>query len=128
MEEIWTRFVENMAGRVTGPMKLRLLVQPLMAMFFAIRSGLNDAKSGRPPFFWALFTVPEHRTELLKDGWKSVGKVFALALALDVVYQVVALRTVYPGEAVLVAFVLAILPYVLVRAAVGRLARGKREG
>lgn len=128
MEEIWTRFIENMSGRVSGPMKLRLLLQPLMAVFFAVRSGLNDAKAGRPPFFWALFTAPEHRAEMLKEAGKSAGKVFLIAMALDVVYQFVELRTVYPGEAIIVAFVLAIVPYLLVRPVVGRLARGKREG
>jgi len=128
MEEHWARFVENMAGRVSGPMKLRLVFQPLMAMFFAIRSGMNDAKLGRPPFFWALFTSREHRADMLKEGWKSAGKVFVLAMALDVVYQFVELRTVYPGEAVIVAFVLAIVPYLIVRPVVARLARRKREG
>ena len=128
MEEIWTRFVENMAGRVSGPMKLRLLFQPLMAAFFAIRAGLNDAKRGRPTFFWALAHSPELRDEKLREAGKSAGKVFVLAMALDVVYQFIELRTVYPGEAVMVAFVLAIAPYLLVRPVVARLARRKREG
>jgi hypothetical protein len=129
MEEIWARFVENMAGRVSGPMKLRLLFQPLMAVFFAVRAGLNDAKSGRPTFFWALAHSPELRDEKLKQAGRSAGKVFVLAMALDVVYQFVELRTVYPGEAIIVAFVLAILPYLLVRPAVGRLARrGRKAG
>jgi hypothetical protein len=128
MEEIWARFIENMAGRVSGPMKLRLLFQPLMAAFFAIRAGLTDAKLGRPTFFWALAHSPELRNEKLKEAAKSAGKVFLLAMALDAVYQLVELRKVYPGEAIIVAFVLAILPYLLVRPAVARLARGKREG
>lgn len=128
MEEIWTRFVENMVGRVSGPMKLRLLFQPLVAVFFAVRSGLNDVRSGRPPFFWGLFSAPEHRTDMLKDGWRSVGKVFVLAMVLDVVYQLVAHHAVYPGEVILVAFILAILPYLLVRSAVGRWAGRKRQG
>lgn len=36
---------------------------------------------------------------------------FILALILDVVYQIIVLRFVYPGEAIIVAFVLAIMPY-----------------
>ena len=123
MEDIWTRIVENLGNRVTGPMKFRILLQPTMAAIFAIRSGLKDARAGRPPYFWALLTHPAERASMIKDGWKSVGKVFALALVLDVVYQVIALRFVYPGEAILVAFALAIGPYLLLRGLVTRLAR-----
>ena len=60
---------------------------------------------------------------MLKDGWKSVGKVFVLALILDVVYQIIARRSVYPGEAFVTAVVLAIVPYLVVRGAVNRIER-----
>jgi hypothetical protein len=82
---------------------------------------LNDAKAGKPPYFWALITDPGHRTDMVRDGWKSVGKVFVIALVLDVVYQVMVLRFVYPGEAIIVAFVLAIVPYLILRGLVNRL-------
>ena len=61
---------------------------------------------------------------MLRDGWKSVGKVFVLALVLDAVYQVMVLRFVYPGEALVVALLLAIVPYLVLRGLVTRLARG----
>ena len=125
MDDIWVRFVENMADRVTGPMKFRLLLQPVMASIFAIRSGLADASAGKPPYFWALFSDPAHRADILKDGWKSVGKVFVLALILDVVYQVLATRFVYPGEVIITAFLLAIVPYLILRGLVTRLARNR---
>lgn len=123
MDDIWMRFVENMNDRVSGPMKFRLLLQPAMAAFFAIRAGLNDARTGKPPYFWSLVTDPAHRIDMLKDGWKSVGKVFLIALLLDVIYQVIVLKFVYPGEAIYVAFVLAILPYLILRGLVTRIAR-----
>lgn len=123
MDDIWIRIVENLQDRVSGPMKFRLLLQPLMAVIFAVMSGLKDAKAGKPPYFWALLTDPTHRREMIKDGWKSVGKVFVLALILDVVYQVIVLRFVYPGEAIAVALALAIVPYLIVRGLVTRLAR-----
>jgi hypothetical protein len=125
MEEIWRRIVENLSDRVSGPMKFRLLLQPAMAAFFAVRSGLLDARMGKPPYFWSLVTDPAHRTDMLKDGWKSVGKVFLIALALDVIYQIIVLKFVYPGEAIFVAFVLAILPYLILRGLVTRIARKK---
>jgi hypothetical protein len=121
MDDIWSRIAENMVNRVSGPMRLRLFMQPTMAAIFAIRSGLRDARSGKRPYFWTLATDPTARAELIKDGWKSVGKVFMFALALDVVYQIVELRFVYPGEAVIVAFLLAIVPYLILRGLVTRL-------
>lgn len=123
MDDIWIRVIENLQDRITGPMKFRLLLQPLMASIFAVMSGLKDARLGKPPYFWALLTDPSHRRDMLKDGWKSVGKVFVLALVLDVIYQIIVLRFVYPGEAIIVALVLAIVPYLILRGLVTRLAR-----
>jgi hypothetical protein len=125
MDDIWMRIVENMGDRVTGPMKFRLLLQPVMASIFAIRAGLRDAKAGRPPYFWGLLTHPAERVDMIKDGWKSAGKVFLLALGLDVVYQIIVERFVYPGEALIVAFLLAIVPYLILRGLVTRLASKK---
>ena len=124
MDEMWIRFVDNLQGRIGGPMKFRLLLQPVMASIFAVVAGLKDARTGQPPYFWALFTDKAHRREMLRDGWKSVGKVFVLALVLDVVYQAIVLRFVYPGEVMVVAVLLAIVPYLLLRGLVTRLARG----
>ena len=123
MDDVWTRLLEDMASRVTGPMKFRLVLQPVMAAIFAIRSGLADARNGKPAYFWALFNDPAHRADMLEDGWKSVGKVFVLALILDVVYQIIATRFVYPGEAIITAFLLAIVPYLFLRGLTTRLAR-----
>ena len=125
MDDTWTRLVEDLAGRISGPMKFRLVLQPLMATIFAVRSGLADARTGKPPYFFALVTDPAHRSEMLEDGWKSVGKVFVLAIVLDLVYQVIVERFVYPGEALIVAIVLAIVLYLLLRGLVTHLARSK---
>jgi hypothetical protein len=123
LDEMWLRFVDNLVDRVSGPMKFRLLLQPLMASFFAIRAGLTDATAGKPPYFWGMLAHPDQRQEMMRDGWKSVGKIFVLAIVLDVVYQIVVLRFVYPGEVIVVAFVLAIVPYLILRGLVNRLAR-----
>jgi hypothetical protein len=48
--------------------------------------------------------------------------VFLFALVLDGVYQFIVQRFIYPGEALLTAFILAILPYLIVRGLVGRFA------
>jgi hypothetical protein len=125
MDSIWVRVGSQLLARVSGPMKFRLVLQPAMAAFFAIRAGLADARAGKSPYFWALISDPAQRADMLTDGWKSVGRVFILALALDVVYQIIVLRFVYPGEAIIVAFILAILPYLILRGLVTRVARAR---
>lgn len=54
-----------------------------------------------------------------------MGKVFTIALVLDAVYQYIALKWFYPAEAVLVAAILALVPYLLLRGPVNRVFRGK---
>jgi hypothetical protein len=125
VDDILTRFMENLVGRVRGPMHFRMVLQPLMAILFAVRMGLKDAREGKPPFTWTLFTDRAHRRELLRDGWKSVGKVFILALVLDAVYQYIELRWFYPIEALAVAILLALVPYLLVRGPIKRLSSWK---
>ena len=125
MEDLLSRIFENLIDRVSGPMKFRLILQPLMATIFAIRSGLKDAKEGKPAYFWALFTDPEHRGDLLRSGWKSVGKVFVIAIIIDFVYQLIVFRWFYPLEALIVAAILAFVPYLVIRGPVNRIAKRK---
>jgi hypothetical protein len=119
--------MENIVGRVHGPMNFRLLLQPLMAILFAARDGRKDAREGKAPYAWALFTNPGHRREMLRSGWKSVGKIFIIALVLDAVYQYIAVKWFYPVEALLVAAMLALLPYLLLRGPINRLFSGKTK-
>jgi hypothetical protein len=114
-----------MLARVTGPMKFRLVLQPLMAAFLAIRAGLADARAGRTPYFWNLCTNSADRKAIIKNGWKSVGRVFLLAVFLDVVYQLYVLHFWHPIQTLVVAFVLAIVPYLVLRGLVTRLARAE---
>ena len=121
--DILSRITDHLAGRVDGPMKFRLLLQPLMAITFAVRAGLLDARMGRPPYFWSLFTDPAHALERLRNGWGDVGKIFAVAVLIDMIYEWIVLRWVYPGEALLVAALLAFVPYLLVAGIITRFAR-----
>lgn len=128
MHDMWLRVGHQLLARVSGPLKFRLVLQPAMAAFFAIREGLADARAGKTPYFWCLLSDPAQRVNMLEEGWKSVGRVFILALLMDVVYQIIELRFVYVGEAIIVAFVLAILPYLILRGLVTRLARMRKAG
>jgi len=119
----WQRIVENLIGRLDGPLHFRFIVQPLMATIFAVIDGVKDAKTGKPAYLWAMLSTPGNRNELIKDGWKHVGKIFILAVILDVFYQLKFQGTLYPGEILIVAFCLAIVPYLLLRGPVNRLIR-----
>jgi hypothetical protein len=123
MEELLTRVAENLLGRVSGPMKFRLLLQPTMAAIFAIRAGLKDAQQGRPAYLWSIFTEPNSRRELITEGWQAVGKVFIIAIVIDAIYQFLIFRWFYPVEAVMVAGILAIVPYLLIRGPINRIAQ-----
>ena len=119
---VWT----NNQG-VHAPLGFRLIVQPLVAAFLAIRAGRKDAREGRPPYLGAVVKDALHRRALLRDGWKQVGKVFVAAIILDAIYQFIVERWVYPSEAVMVGAVLAVLPYLVVRGLVNRILRCRQR-
>ena len=79
--------------------------------------------TGRPPYYPTILTSPNDRRALLREGWKAVAQIFVLAVIMDAVYQLLVFRWVYPGELLLVAFLLACVPYLLIRGPVNRIAR-----
>ena len=115
----WADFI----NRFDGPLHFRLLVQPVMAIVFAVRDGRRDAREGRSAYLWSLLTDPDERRYLVESGWKGISKVFVLAFALDVIYQFIEWRGLKPLQALLTAIVLAVIPYALLRGPVNRLAR-----
>jgi len=121
MDDILSRFWENLIGRSSGPMNVRLVIQPIVASVLAIRAGLKDAREGRPVFLWATITNHAQRPELLRQGAQDVGKVFVIAMVLDAIYQLIEHRGVYLLELLVVATVLAIVPYVMIRGPVSRI-------
>jgi hypothetical protein len=124
MEEMLNRLVSDLIGRLTGPLTMRLFLQPAVAGFFAVRDGLKDARQGRPPHFWRIVTgPPEARRRRLRETWKAVFKVFIMAVVLDCLYQWLVMRWIYPGESIVTATILAIIPYVVLRGVTDRIAR-----
>jgi hypothetical protein len=123
MDDIWNRFIGNLFGRLDGPLHFRFFMQPSMAIIFAVIDGIKDAKLGRPAYLWEMVANQDQRKELMKLGWKRVGKVFILAVILDVIYQLKVHHWFYPGETLTVAVLLAIVPYLLVRGPINRIAK-----
>jgi hypothetical protein len=126
MEEMLTRGWDQLLCREIGPLHFRVVLQPLVASFFAIRSGLKDAREGRSVFFWTVVQGAPQRRALLSQLWQDVGKLFLVAMVLDAVYQIVVLHWIYPVQALIVALALAVVPYLLVRGVTNRFARGRR--
>ncbi len=107
-----------------GRSTFAFLYSPRWRPFSQVRAGLRDARDHRPPFlFWAIFTNRDARHDLRRQGWKDVGKVFIVAILLDVMYDLIVYRWVYPGQALIVAAVLAFVPYLMIRGPVTRIAR-----
>jgi len=127
MEDLFSRFWNDLLGRVGGPMTFRLILQPTMAALLALRAGLKDAVEHRPPYLWTILTDPSHRVGLLREGWRSIARVFILAVVMDVVYQRIMDHWIYPLETLVVAIVLAVVPYLLIRGPVNRIARRWRH-
>jgi hypothetical protein len=122
MDDLLARFWSDLVGRLTGPMIFRLILQPIMAMLYAVRDGLKDAREGRPAYFWSILKHPTERGSLLKEGWKAVLRVFTLGVVMDAIYQLIVFRWIHPLELIVVALLLAFVPYVLMRGPANRIA------
>jgi hypothetical protein len=126
---------ENFIARPDGPLNVRFLIQPAMAITIAVRAGLKDAREGRPAYLWKVFTNPAHRRDLLRGGWKDARRLFLLSVILDAIYQIFVHQSVYVFELLFTATLLALVPYLVLRGPVNRLARliskgqqGRTEG
>lgn len=121
MEEALARGWTNLLARLDGPMHIRLIVQPLVAILLGVRAGMRDARARRPSFL-ATLRRPEQRRERLRQGWSDVGKVFLVAVVLDAVYQTWVHQGIFLLELLLTATVIALVPYALVRGPARRIA------
>ena len=108
---------------VGGSLSFRFLLQPTVVAIIAIIAGVRDTQAGRPAYFWSIITDAAHRQERLREGWNAIWKVFIVVVVLDVIYEVLVFRTIYPGETLLVAIVLAVIPYMALRGLSNRVAR-----
>jgi hypothetical protein len=114
---------DNFLARPSGPLSLRFFVQPTMAGLLALRAGIQDAREGRQGYLGAMLTRPERRLQLLHEGWRGAMTPFVLAIVLDLLYQLMTVRFVYPLELLFTATLLALVPYAVMRGPFSRLAR-----
>jgi hypothetical protein len=121
--ETMDRVFRSIVERPDGPMMFRFILQPVVAAILAVVDGLRDARSGAPAYLWSLLTGSASRADQLMDGIIATSRVILLGLGMDLVYQCLQFSTFYPGEAAIVAVLLAFVPYLLLRGTVARLAR-----
>ena len=115
MDEMLLRVWNDLVARTTGPMWFRLILQPAVAVYFGVRAGRANARAAQAPADDDQSPGRGKRKALFLQALRDVGKVFLIGVGLDMAFQLIALRTVYPLEALLVAFVLVALPYQIVR-------------
>jgi tryptophan-rich sensory protein len=124
--KVLQRFWQDILERPGWTMQFRFILQPVMAAIAALHDGLKDARTGRSPYFWTLLISRADRGARLYEGVISTSRIILLGLAMDTIYQVIVLKTFYPGEAAVVAIVLAFVPYVVLRGPITRIVRWRR--
>ena len=128
LQGLLSRLWADLIARPGGPLEFRFLLQPLVAALLAVRDGVLDARTGRPPYFWTLVHDPAHRRERFREGVRATLRVVLLGVAIDAFYQFKVHGTVYPGEALGIALLLGFVPYLLIRGPTDRITRRRRGG
>ena len=123
MDDLLTGTWSDLVARVYGPFSFRFLLQPAMALIYAARDGIVDARQGRPAYFWTIFTRSGERWELLREGGKAVARVIALGVVMDIVYQLLVFHRIHPLQLVVIVLTLAFVPYLIFRGPINRVAR-----
>lgn len=116
-------FLADIPKRLTGPGRLRVILQPTVATILGILGGRVDARAGRPPYLYGLLFHAAHRREYLRTGLAAIRDLVAIGILLDVVAQYLIFRQIHPGAALVVGPVLIATPYALARALSNRWAR-----
>jgi hypothetical protein len=121
--EVLTRIWHNMLDRPGGPFVFRFVLQPVMATMVALRDGMHDARTGRAPFLWTVLTDPAQRRGRLDESLIATSRIVLLGLAIDALYQFIEFENFHPAEAVIIALLLAFVPYLVLRGLVTRVTR-----
>jgi hypothetical protein len=122
------RLLHDLLERPDAPMRFRFVLQPVMAVIAAVHDGREDARIGRSAFFVTLLRSPQERTGLLREALNATARIILLGLVMDVIYQAFVLKTFYPNEALVIALLLAFVPYLIIRGLVLRVARSRIRG
>jgi hypothetical protein len=70
---------------------------------------------------------PRERIEWLREGLNATARIILLGIVMDAIYQLIVLKRFYPVEALIIALLLAFVPYLLIRRPAARIARRWRD-
>jgi len=98
-----------------------------MGLTFALRDGIRDARLNHPRYLRTLVAAPAERRHQVGQAWRAIGRVIILGVLMDVAYQVMVFKRLYPFERLDIVLLLAVAPYVLLRGPVCRIARWTRR-
>lgn len=119
--DLLLNILDRVFARLTGPLKLRFILQPVMAILLGVRDGVSDAKAGRPPFLAALFADPKAHKPHIQTAFRSLLLPLVVATVLDGVAQYLLFGWIRISGAVLAGVMLMGLPYIIARALTNRI-------
>lgn len=117
------RFWADIVGRLHGPMTIRFYLQPTMALIAALHDGIRDARQGHKAFFWTALWDPTQERGRLRQGIIATSRTALLGLGMDTLYQIRVFDAFRPIEAVMMALLLAVIPYFIFRWVIEHVAR-----
>ncbi len=118
---------ERVIARIVGPMSLRFVFQPLVAVLLGIRDGAMDAKAGEPPFIIDLIVDRDNRKAKLAGVLKSLSKTIVIATIFDMIAQYLIFDQVRVIPAIVVGVFLLSVPYSLARGITNRIVSARRS-
>ncbi|HVG64293.1 MAG TPA: hypothetical protein VNA24_37375 [Hyalangium sp.] len=121
-------FWEGLVRDLSGKGQFRLILQPAMALFLGLRLGIADAKEGKAPFLFRLFTTRHERWGLFKQSLSDAAMPLILALVMDGILQYLTLHHIRPLQAVVVGAFLVWLPFVMTRGLTNRIWKRSHPG
>ncbi|HUL79262.1 MAG TPA: hypothetical protein VL691_18500 [Vicinamibacteria bacterium] len=118
---VFTRdFLEDIPKRLTGPGRLRFLLQPATAIVLGLAAGRRDSRAGRPPYLHSMIFGGEDRGTLMRTALGDIATLLLMGILIDSVCQWLILGSSYPGAALVVGPVLICAPYAAARALANR--------
>lgn len=116
-------FWEGIVHDLSGKGQFRLFLQPAMALFLGLRLGIADAKEGKAPFLFRLFSTRHQRWELFKESLSDAAMPLILALVMDGILQYLTLNRIRLLQAIVVGTLLVWLPFTSTRGLTNRIWR-----
>jgi hypothetical protein len=121
-------FWEGVVRGLSGKGQFRLILQPTMAFLLGLRLGIADAKEGKAPFLFRLFTTRHERWGLFKRSLSDAALPLIVALVMDGILQYLTFRYIRPLQAVVVGALLVWLPFTITRALTNRIWKHAHPG